>query len=507
MLGSCFRRRRGKAMKGIIATSAAGFLFLAGASGALGKDPAAHVSHLQAGTVRYVQGKQLLLAGGQGAPAEIAIGHRLEPGDLVRTGLGDRLEIMLHPGGFLRLVDQARLEVLGTVYRKMRFRLSEGSLVVDSRRFKSRRHAFSLSTPAGDLELLKNGFYRIQVKEPFSLEVAVHSGKLNWLKPDGQSLSLTDGKRYVLRDALEHSPAAVELGKHSRDRLDPWGQMRSAFLLNSFWGRPPQYAFAGSNRWLLTAGHKLSAGGELRTLENGRAELLLNPGSYLRLADSSLVRFIRTGYPKMKFEILQGEVIVESAAFNPAIHSLSISTPAGDFHLAAKGLYRLSLQPWLRVSVYKGALEWAGKTRKRRRLEAGRSYRVEATTSTLHSEKLTGKDDLNQWSKKRARQLAKSNALLSARLRRSAYPSFGYQNRGGWVLGNKSQWFTFVPFDSKPKSPYGFRYGNALWIKSRDLGENRNGRRQESVGQDQHDRELQDNAGNRAQMGIGRWNN
>ena len=145
--------------------------------------------------------------------------------------------------------------------------------------------------------------------------------------------------------------------------------------------------------------------------------------------------------------------------------------------------------------------------RKRRRLEAGRSYHVEAATSRLHSGKLRKKDDLNQWSKERAQQLAQSNSRLSARLRRSAYPSFGYQNRGGWVLGSRSQGFTFVPFDSKPKSPYGFRYGNALWIKSRDLGEIRNGRRQESVGQDEHDRQLQDNPANRAQMGIGRWNN
>lgn len=494
-------------MKGIIATSAAGFLLLAGAARVLAKDPAAHVSHLQAGTVRYVQGKQLLLAGGQGVPAEIAIGHRLQPGYLVRTGRGDRLEIMLHPGGFLRLADQARLEVLDTAYRKMHFRVSKGTVVVDSRRFKSRRHAFRLSTPAGDLELLKDGFYRIEVKEPSALEVAVHSGKLNWRKRDGRSLNLTHGKRYVVRSAAEYTPEVAELGKHSRDHLDPWGQVRSAFLLNSFWGRPPQYSFAGSNRWLLTAGHKLSAGGELRTLQNGRAELLLNPGSYLRLAESSQIRFIRTGYRTMNFEILRGEIIVESSAFNPAIHALSISTPAGDFQLAAKGLYRLSLEPRLRVSVYKGGLEWMEKSRKGRRLEAGRSYRIEATTSKLHSEKLNGKDDLNQWSKERAQQLAESNALLSARLRRSAYPSFGYQNRGGWVLGSRSQWFTFVPFDSKPKSPYGFRYGNALWIKSRDLGEKRNGRRQESVGQDQHDRGLQDNAANRAQMGIGRWNN
>ena len=494
-------------MKGIIVTSAAGLLLLAGAARALPKDPAAHVSHLQAGTVRYVKGKHVLQAVGQDTPADLAVGHRLEPGDIVRTGRGDRLEIMLHPGGYLRLGDHAQLEVLDTAYRKMHFRVSEGTVVVDSRRFKGRRHAFRLSTPAGDLELLKDGFYRIEVKEPSALEVAVHSGKLNWLKRDGQSLNLTHGKRYVLRSAAEYTPAVAELGKHSRDHLDPWGQVRSAFLLNSFWGRPPQYSFADSHRWLLTAGHKLNAGGELRTLENGRAELLLNPGSYLRLAESSLVRFIRTGYRKMKFEILQGEVIVESAAFNPAIHSLTISTPAGDFQVAAKGLYRLSLEPGLRVSVYKGALEWMENGRKRRRLEAGRSHQVEAGTFKLHSGKLRKKDDLNQWSRKRAQQLAKSNSLLSARLRRSAYPSFGYRNRGGWVLGSRSQGFTFVPFDSKPKSPYGFRYGNALWIKSRDLGEIRNGRRQESVGQDEHDRELQDNPANRAQMGIGRWNN
>ena len=136
ILDSNFRLLRGKVMNRVIVTSAAGFLLLAGVARALPKDPAAHVSHLQAGTVRYVKGKQLLLAGGQGVPAEIAIGHRLEPGDIVRTGRGDRLEIMLHPGGYLRLGDHAQLEVLDTVYRKMHFRVSEGTLVVDSTRFK-----------------------------------------------------------------------------------------------------------------------------------------------------------------------------------------------------------------------------------------------------------------------------------------------------------------------------------------------------------------------------------
>ena len=482
-------------------------LLLGGVAPASGKDPAAHVSHLQAGTVRFVKGKHLLQAAGQAVPGELVVGHRLEPGDVVRTGRGDRLEIMLQPGGFLRLVDQARLEILETAFRKMHFRVSEGTVVVDSTRFRTRRHALKLSTPVGDLELLKDGFYRIQVKESASLEVAVHSGKLSWLRRDGQSRSLTDGKRYVLRGAVDDMPAFAELGKHSRDYLDPWGQVRSAFLLNSFWGRPPQYRYAGSNRWLLTAGHALNAGGQLRTLENGRAELLLNPGSYLRLAESSLIRFIRTGYSKMKFEILQGEVIVESAAFNPGIHSLSISTPEGDFQVAAKGLYRLSVEPRLRVSIYKGALDWTGIKQPGRRLEAGKSYRFEATRSKLRSGRLTKKDDLNQWSETRAQQLAESNSTLSARMRRSAYPSFGYQNRGGWVLGNRSQGFTFVPFDSKPKSPYGFRYGNALWIKSKDLGKKHKGRRQLALERDDYDQQVHENPQHRMEMGIGRRNN
>ncbi len=494
-------------MRTVALAVAGGFLLLSGVARASAQDPAAHISHPHAGIVRYVKGKHLLLPGGNGAPGELPIGHRLKPQDHIHTRRGDRLEIMLQPGGYLRLVDQARLEVLNTAYRKMHFRVLEGTVVVESAGFKSKRHAFSLSTPAGDLEFLKGGFYRIQVKDPSSAEVTVHAGKLNWLKGDGQPLSLNDGKRFVLSAAAEDSPVVVELGKHSRDPLDPWGQVRSAFLLNSFWGRPPQYFVSGRNRWLLTAGHEMNAGGQLRTLENGRAELLLNPGSYLRLAEKSRVRFIRTGYPKMQFEVLQGEVIVESAVFNPAIHSLSISTPGGDIQVLAKGLYRISVEPRLSVSIHKGALDWMGKHQKRRRLKAGRSYRLETTTSKLHSAKLKKPDELNHWSQQRAQQLAHSNSFLSVRLRRSAYPSFGYQNRGGWVLSDKSQWFTFVPFDSKPKSPYGFRYRNALWIKSKDLGAKRNGRRQRPVERDEHDRQLQENPEFRVEMGIGRWNN
>ena len=52
---------------------------------------------------------------------------------------------------------------------------------------------------------------------------------------------------------------------------------------------------------------------------------------------------------------------------------------------------------------------------------------------------------------------------------------------GGWVLSSKSQWFTYVPFDSSPRSPYGFHYTNIRWIRGRDLREKRMaGRRRNS---------------------------
>ena len=230
-------------MNRMILTWVGGFLLLGGVAWAPEKDPAAHVSHLLAGTVRYVKGKHLLLAGGQGAPGELIVGHRLEPKDIVRTGRGDRLEIMLQPGGYLRLVDQARLEVLNTGYRKMHFRVSEGTVVVDSTGFKSRRHAFKLSTPTGDLEFLKDGFYRIQVKEQSSLEVAVHSGKLNWLKRDGQSLSLTDGKRYVLRGAVEHQSGGRRAGQTQSRPPGPVGPGAFRFLVEQLLGKTASIFF------------------------------------------------------------------------------------------------------------------------------------------------------------------------------------------------------------------------------------------------------------------------
>ena len=246
----------------------------------------------------------------------------------MHTRTGDRVEIVLSANSYLRLGGKARVEVLSDDYPAIDVGLLEGEAVVDSEGTGGKHQVFSVSTSAGRLRVVRPGFYRIRVHPERPVGVTVFSGRLSWLGPGDRQSDLSQRRHYSL-DPLVVTPSVRRMDKYEWATLDPWGMERSAFLLNCFWGRRPLVSVPEVTRPVrANAGYQIKSGGGLRTTGNSRAELLLSPGTYLRLVENTEIEVIGTTYKGMRFRVVHGTVIIESASLNPRIHSLTMSTPS-----------------------------------------------------------------------------------------------------------------------------------------------------------------------------------
>src|ERR1039458_976399 len=96
---------------------------------------------------------------------------------------------------------------------------------------------------------------------------------------------------------------------------------------------------------------KVEPGQVLRT-NQGKAEMLLVPGVFLRLGDNSAVRMVSPSLTDTRVEVLQGEAMVEADQVLNGNH-LVISDSGVDTQIQKHGLYRFTTNP-AQVAVYDG---------------------------------------------------------------------------------------------------------------------------------------------------------
>ena len=134
-----------------------------------------------------------------------------------------QVEVMLVPDGFVRLAPNSSLEMVLTRADSARFRLHNGSALVD---LKDVWDDESVSAVAGDVEILfrKAGLYRIDLSEGEPPEVKVFRGKARVEGPSGSDSG-------IMR-LLSYTPcgvgAAGDLTQGSAS-LHPWATILRRF--------------------------------------------------------------------------------------------------------------------------------------------------------------------------------------------------------------------------------------------------------------------------------------
>lgn len=219
---------------------------------------------------------------------------------------------------------------------------------------------------------------------------------------------------------------------------------------------------AGKNGQLLK-GDTLEIGDRVSTGPDGKAEILLNPGSFLRLGGSSAFEFKTTSLDDLQLRLDSGSAILEVFAGDD--FKVAVDTPKAKFLLIETGVYRVDIlgRGEARLEVWKGAAE-VGSTGEI--VKAGRT--ATTTAGGLYTIAKFDRDEmdaLDTWSKLRGKELAKVTARLKDRNVRTALMR-SYLGRGWNLYGSFGLWvfdpfyggFVFLPFGRGWNSPYGYGY-------------------------------------------------
>jgi hypothetical protein len=149
---------------------------------------------------------------------------------------------------------------------------------------------------------------------------------------------------------------------------------------------------------------------------------------------------------------------------------IAVKTPKADFSIITSGVYRVSVlnDGSGQIAVWKGKAQIGDFNETE--IKAGREATVNVGQVAIEKFDRDEKDALEQWSKTRAKDLAKVNSRLQREdLRNSLISGFGssrlnmYNSFGLWVFDRAFGSFCFLPFGYGWNSPYGYSYGRDLW--------------------------------------------
>ena len=213
----------------------------------------------------------------------------------------------------------------------------------------------------------------------------------------------------------------------------------------------------------------LNSGDRVRTEYDGRVEILLNPGSYLRLGGNSEVELLDNSLANLEVRLLRGTAIVEATGADGLELNIGISTPHTRLAIVRQGLYRLNVVPEdaTELIVRKGRVILSDSHTK---VKGGNKVIFSATNvlvAKLTKEEKKNKDDVETWSKNRAETLAKANRKISDRMLNTAFASyrdpFNPRSFGLWFFNAQLGCYTFLPYFYGWGSPYGSSYSTAVY--------------------------------------------
>lgn len=217
-------------------------------------------------------------------------------------------------------------------------------------------------------------------------------------------------------------------------------------------------------------GTQMRDGDRIMTEADSRAELLLSPGSYLRLNENSEIHAVTTSFMQMRFELVKGSVITEISTSTEQVATINknnpveLVTPHGIVSIAKDGLYRFDIAAdTTLVQIRQGELALGAReaflSGKASKLGHGKAIRLDGSSTTKDEIAKINKDvadEFDIWSFSRAQTLMAAN--LSALRRSRTTSAMGY----GWMYDSFYNCYTFIPGRGLYYSPYGFGFFNSF---------------------------------------------
>src|SRR5882762_8344042 len=116
-----------------------------------------------AGGINAVTGRATLQAHGNGDWQQLTSKEDLETGDVVRTGLDGRVEMLLNPGSYLRIGENSEIELTDNSLENLEVRLVRGTAIVEVTGTDDTELLINIATPHTRMAIVRRGLYRVNV--------------------------------------------------------------------------------------------------------------------------------------------------------------------------------------------------------------------------------------------------------------------------------------------------------------------------------------------------------
>jgi DUF971 family protein len=200
--------------------------------------------------------------------------------------------------------------------------------------------------------------------------------------------------------------------------------------------------------------------GQLLQTGNGKAEVLLTPGVFLRVGENSALRMISPNLLNTQVELDRGRADVEVDEIHPG-NNLQVTEGGASTRLLKNGLYAFDADK-NSVRVFKGEaeLQERGDNQKLIKVKGDREVQLAATETIkpVSFDRNQAEDPLYQWSSLRSQYLAEANINLA-----SAYAGYGPM-APGWYWDAGFWGYTWLPGDGLLWNPFGWGFYSPRYI-------------------------------------------
>jgi len=192
----------------------------------------------------------------------------------------------------------------------------------------------------------------------------------------------------------------------------------------------------------------------------GRAEILLTPGVFLRVGENSSIRMLDNRLASTRVEVVSGNAIVESVDPQMSLKDSPVTLIYRDYEIrmAKHGLVEIGSDP-SEMKVYKGEAE-VSTSGNRAIVKEGQKMPFAAG---LVAEKFDTKsaDDLYLWARDRSQSLSAANMTSARTLNANCLT-----NCSGWYYNPNLGMITYIPGGGMLVSPFGYGFFSPAVIYS-----------------------------------------
>lgn len=208
--------------------------------------------------------------------------------------------------------------------------------------------------------------------------------------------------------------------------------------------------------------------GETLVTGEGRAEMLLGPGVFLRMGENSQIRLVNAELTDVRVQLLQGSLILE-AAESEKDNRTTITYKEMTFTPVKDGVYGIESEPSLRVRVWQGEASVLNADKQTITVKGGREYFAENGSSQVAKFDKNDSDALYRWAKRRSGYIAVANISGAKNADEFRNPNtnvgagrllmgFSGGSPNAWLWNPYMNMFTYVPTRGHWTSPFGFTY-------------------------------------------------